>query len=61
MGIRVADAFIAIFDHDNSNFGYMNGVIFNLAESLGIDAVIKPYGFSLKWRCFVIVNIFDSI
>ncbi|MCD4795055.1 MAG: LytTR family DNA-binding domain-containing protein, partial [Bacteroidales bacterium] len=21
----------------------------------------KSYGFSLKWRCFVIVNIFDSI
>ncbi len=48
LGVRVADAFVAIFDHDDSNFGYMNNTIFSISESLGISGTIKPYHEKIK-------------
>lgn len=41
IGIRVADAFVALHDKDKSNFGDMNTVIFGLAEELSISNIIE--------------------
>jgi len=41
LGIRVADAFVALHDKDKTNFGNMNTVIFSLAQELGISNLIE--------------------
>lgn len=41
MGIRVADAFVALQDKDKNNFGEMNAVIFSLSKELGISSIIE--------------------
>lgn len=41
IGIRVADAFVALHDKDKTNFGNMNTVIFSLSEELNISNLIE--------------------
>lgn len=41
LGIRVADAFVALHDNDKANFGEMNKVIFSLSKELGISSLIE--------------------
>lgn len=41
IGIRVADAFVALHDKDKANFGDMNTVIYGLAEELSISNIIE--------------------
>lgn len=41
LGIRVADAFVALHDQDKVNFGNMNNVIYSLSKELGISTIIK--------------------
>jgi hypothetical protein len=41
IGIRVADAFVALHDKDKTNFGNMNNVIFSLAKELNISDLIE--------------------
>jgi len=41
LGVRVADAFVALQDKDKSNFGEMNKVIFGLSKELGISSLIE--------------------
>lgn len=40
LGIRVADAFVAINAEDSENFGEMSSIIFDLRQKLGIGRVI---------------------
>ncbi|MEZ5196910.1 MAG: hypothetical protein R2764_11030 [Bacteroidales bacterium] len=41
IGIRVADAFVALHDEDKANFGDMNNVIYSLSEELSISSLIE--------------------
>ncbi len=41
IGIRIADAFVALHDKDKNNFGNMYAVIFNLSKSLGIWEIVE--------------------
>ena len=41
IGIRVADAFVALHDKDKTNFGNMNNVIYSLSEELNISNLIE--------------------
>lgn len=41
IGIRVADAFVALHDEDKANFGDMNNVIYSLSEELSISNLIE--------------------
>ena len=41
LGVRVADAFVALHDKDKTNFGNMNTVIFSLSQELGISNLIE--------------------
>jgi hypothetical protein len=48
LGIRVADAFVALHDRDKTNFGNMNDVIFSLAKELNISNLIEDQKNKLK-------------
>lgn len=41
LGVRVADAFVALQDKDKNNFGEMNAVIYSLSKELGISNIIE--------------------
>lgn len=41
IGVRVADAFVALHDEDKANFGDMNNVIYSLSEELSISNLIE--------------------
>ncbi len=41
IGVRVADAFVALHDKDKTNFGNMNTVIFSLSKELNISNLIE--------------------
>jgi len=41
IGIRVADAFVALHDKDKTNFGNMNTVIYSLSKELNISSLIE--------------------
>jgi hypothetical protein len=41
IGIRVADAFVALHDKDKTNFGNMNTTIFSLSKELNISNLIE--------------------
>ena len=48
LGIRMADAFIAIHDEDKVKFGEMNVCIYNLSKDLGYNQIISDVNSEIK-------------